>query len=86
MAVSAGVRRFGAATLDLAYLAAGRYDGFWERNLSAWDVAAGIVIVREAGGTVTDFANRNRKILDNGEIIASNGALHDNIRKLVNGT
>ena len=50
MATSAGVRRMGAAALDLAWTAAGRLDGFWERNLQAWDLAAGIVILREAGG------------------------------------
>ena len=51
----AGVRRFGAAALDLAWVAAGRFDAFWERGLSSWDVAAGIVILREAGGLVTDL-------------------------------
>src|SRR6266567_9588670 len=50
----AGLRRFGAAALDLAWLAAGRFDGYWERNLSPWDVAAGLILVREAGGYVTD--------------------------------
>ena len=51
----AGLRRFGAAALDLAYVAAGRFDGYWERNLSPWDIAAGILLVREAGGFVTDL-------------------------------
>jgi len=51
----AGLRRFGAASLDLAFVAAGRLDGYWERNLQSWDVAAGIIMVREAGGTVTDI-------------------------------
>ncbi|MBM10390.1 MAG: inositol monophosphatase [Magnetovibrio sp.] len=83
MAVSAGVRRFGAASLDLAYLATGRYDGFWEQGLSAWDIAAGILIVREAGGIVTDFANRSRHILEFGEVIASNGVLHNELQKLL---
>ena len=55
MAVSAGVRRFGSAALDLAYLAAGRYDAFWERGLKAWDMAAGVLLVREAGGFVSDL-------------------------------
>ena len=54
MAASAGVRRIGAAALDLAWTAAGRFDGFWERNLRPWDLAAGIVILREAGGFVSD--------------------------------
>ncbi len=52
MPLCAGVRRWGAASLDLAYVAAGRYDGYWERELKAWDIAAGILLVREAGGTV----------------------------------
>ena len=51
----AGLRRFGAAALDLAFVAAGRLDGYWERNISPWDIAAGIIIVREAGGFVTDI-------------------------------
>jgi fructose-1,6-bisphosphatase/inositol monophosphatase family enzyme len=55
----AGIRRFGAASLDLAWLAAGRYDGFWESGLSPWDTAAGCLIVREAGGFVTDYRGRS---------------------------
>src|SRR3569833_316781 len=55
MATTTGVRRFGAASLDLAYVAAGRFDAFWERGLSPWDVAAGILLVKEAGGVVTDL-------------------------------
>ena len=51
----AGLRRFGAAALDLAWVAAGRFDGYWERNLSPWDMAAGLILVREAGGFVTDL-------------------------------
>ncbi len=82
MAVSAGVRRFGAAALDLAYVAAGRYEGFWEKGLNAWDMAAGIVLVREAGGMVTDFANRARMI-SRGEVIATNEVTHNALRKLV---
>ena len=53
--MTAGIRRFGAASLDLAYVAAGRFDGFWERGLPAWDIAAGILLVREARGVVTDL-------------------------------
>ena len=86
MGVSAGVRRFGSAALDLAYVAAGRYDGFWEQGLKSWNVAAGIVLVREAGGMVTDFSNQNRKLLDKGEILATNSELHNQLRKLVKGT
>ncbi|XP_014680581.1 PREDICTED: inositol-1-monophosphatase-like, partial [Priapulus caudatus] len=55
MGPAAGIRRPGSAALDLAWLAAGRYDGFWEFNLKAWDIAAGILIVREAGGLITDL-------------------------------
>ena len=56
----AGLRRFGAAALDLAWVAAGRFDGYWERNLSPWDFAAGVLIVREAGGFVTDLDGNER--------------------------
>jgi myo-inositol-1(or 4)-monophosphatase len=70
----AGIRRTGSAALDLAWTAAGRFDGFWERNLKPWDVAAGIVMVREAGGLVTDL-NGSDKMLDTGHILASNNAL-----------
>ncbi|MBT5298808.1 MAG: inositol monophosphatase [Rhodospirillaceae bacterium] len=83
MAVSAGVRRFGSAALDLAYVAAGRYEGFWEQGLSPWDVAAGVIIVREAGGFVSDFKGRD-PVIANGEIIAGNASLHDTLRKLIN--
>src|SRR3546814_4981515 len=79
MAEVAGIRRMGAAALDLAYVAAGRYDGFWEANLSPWDIAAGIVIVREAGGLVTDLAG-GEKMLETGGIIAANDAMHTPLR------
>ena len=55
---TAGMRRFGSASLDLAWTAAGRFDAFWERNLKPWDIAAGILLVREAGGVVTDMDGR----------------------------
>ncbi len=71
----AGVRRFGAAALDLAWVAAGRLDGFWERDLSAWDMAAGMLIVTEAGGRVTD-AEGGDDILAKGSICAANPDLH----------
>ena len=60
----AGLRRFGAAALDLAWVAAGRFDGYWERNLSSWDMAAGIVLVREAGGFVSDIDRRRQDFRD----------------------
>ncbi|MEL7247297.1 MAG: inositol monophosphatase family protein [Bacteroidota bacterium] len=71
-----GIRRWGSAAIDLAYTAAGRFDGFYEYSLNAWDVAAGIVLVREAGGIVTDFSGQNDS-LNNGEIVAASAAIHD---------
>jgi myo-inositol-1(or 4)-monophosphatase len=71
----AGVRRTGSAALDLAFVAAGRFDVYWEHNLKAWDVAAGIVIVREAGGFVSDLAGGD-KMLDSGDVLAANSHLH----------
>jgi myo-inositol-1(or 4)-monophosphatase len=70
----AGVRRFGAAALDLAWVAAGRFDGFWELRLKPWDIAAGIVIVREAGGYVTDPAGGDPR--EHGDVVAANPHLH----------
>jgi len=71
----AGLRRFGSAALDLAYVAAGRFDIYWERNLSPWDMAAGILMVREAGGYVTDL-NGHDAMMGRGHIIAGNETLH----------
>jgi len=67
----AGVRRFGSAALDLAWVAAGRYDGYWERNLNAWDIAAGVLMVLEAGGAVSD-ADGNPFTLEHGSVCATN--------------
>jgi myo-inositol-1(or 4)-monophosphatase len=75
MATTAGVRRMGAAALDLAYVAAGRFDGYWERNLRAWDLAAGIVILREAGGFVSDTDGKDR-MLESGNVVAGNEPIH----------
>ena len=75
MAVSAGVRRFGSAALDLAYVAAGRYDGFWEIGLNLWDAAAGIVLIREAGGFVSEI-DGGREVLARGGLLAANNLLH----------
>jgi myo-inositol-1(or 4)-monophosphatase len=74
----AGVRRFGSAALDLAWVAAGRYDGYWERDLKPWDLAAGLLLVTEAGGKVTD-AEGGDAILTQGSIVASNLELHPQI-------
>jgi myo-inositol-1(or 4)-monophosphatase len=71
MPACAGVRRFGAASLDLAYVAAGRYDGFWERSLQVWDMAAGIVIAKEAGAIVEGIAPHSNP-LDTNDILVAN--------------
>jgi myo-inositol-1(or 4)-monophosphatase len=71
---SHGVRRLGSAALDLAYVAAGRYEAFWEFNLNPWDTAAGILLVEEAGGAVTDFSGHPVK-LDSKEVLATNGKI-----------
>ena len=78
----AGLRRFGAAALDLAWVAAGRFDAYWERGLSPWDVAAGIVIVREAGGFVTDV-DGGEVALASGGIVAGNEAIHTELLRLL---
>ncbi|MGE5271807.1 MAG: inositol monophosphatase family protein, partial [Thiohalocapsa sp.] len=75
MAATSGVRRLGAAALDLAYVAAGRYDGFWELGLFPWDIAAGLLLVREAGGFVSDLAG-GQTMLTSGNVLAANGHLH----------
>jgi len=78
----AGLRRFGAAALDLAWVAAGRLDGYWERNLSPWDVAAGILLVREAGGYVTD-TDGGDAIMTKGHIMAGNETMHRELLRLL---
>jgi myo-inositol-1(or 4)-monophosphatase len=83
MAATSGVRRLGVASLDLAYVAAGRFDGYWEFNLFPWDIAAGILIVREAGGYVTD-ASGGQGMLAGGDVIAANTHLHQPLIQLVN--
>lgn len=72
-----GIRRMGSAALDFAYVAAGRFDGYWERSLNPWDALAGVLLVQEAGGTVTDFTGGNHPQWDErGRFIASNGHIH----------
>jgi myo-inositol-1(or 4)-monophosphatase len=78
----AGLRRFGAAALDLAYIAAGRFDIYWERNLSPWDMAAGTLIVREAGGYVTDLDDKD-EMFAKGHIAAGNPVLHGELLKIL---
>lgn len=82
MAGSAGVRRSGSAALDLAYVAAGRYDGWWEKGIKPWDIAAGIVLVREAGGVVTDYSG-GKTMMTAGEVIAANVEVHRPLKKFI---
>ena len=79
---SAGIRRGGSAALDLAYLAAGRLDGFWEIGMHEWDMAAGILLIQEAGGVVTDFSF-NDKYLSSGNLIAGNPKMHQLIYQAI---
>ena len=85
MAPAAGIRRPGSAALDLAWLAAGRTDGFWEFNLNAWDIAAGILIVREAGGIITDFQGGDN-YLKTGDIIAASPKVFPEMMKIITGS
>jgi myo-inositol-1(or 4)-monophosphatase len=78
----AGLRRFGAATLDLAWVAAGRFDAFWERDLAPWDLAAGILLVREAGGFVSDLDGGDA-ILTKGSVAAGNDTMHRELVRLM---
>jgi myo-inositol-1(or 4)-monophosphatase len=80
--VARAIRRPGSAALDLAYTARGVFDGFWERNLSPWDVAAGALLVEEAGGRVTDFHGKPFRV-DADEILASNGPLHSALGRII---
>ena len=80
--VCAGVRRWGAASLDMAYVAAGRYDGFWERRLKPWDMAAGIVIAREAGALVEPI-RAEEDILGRGEVICANESIFSSFAKVI---
>lgn len=82
MAGSAGVRRSGSAALDLAYVAAGRYDGWWEKGIKQWDIAAGIVLVREAGGVVTDYSGK-KDMMEKCEVIASNVDVHRPLKQFL---
>jgi myo-inositol-1(or 4)-monophosphatase len=84
MKATAGVRRFGSPTLDLAYVAAGRFDVYWERGLAPWDMAAGALLVREAGGVVSDLTGRDQ-MLKSGHILAGNESLHPQFLKLLKG-
>ncbi|SEJ01656.1 myo-inositol-1(or 4)-monophosphatase [Sphingomonas sp. OV641] len=80
----AGIRRLGSAALDLAWVAAGRFDGYWESKLKIWDAAAGMLLVKEAGGFVTDFRGGDRSI-ERSEFLAANDGLHSKLHKLLAG-
>jgi myo-inositol-1(or 4)-monophosphatase len=82
MNVTAGIRRMGAASLDLAYVAAGRFDGFWEHGLQPWDIAAGILLLKEAGGVITDM-NGGEQMMTNGQVVSANETLHPQLLKLL---
>ena len=85
MSRAGGIRRLGSASLDLAYVASGRLDGYWERNLKSWDIAAGIVLVREAGGYVSDCDGGNG-FLASGDIVVGNEAIHGAMLKILQET
>ena len=78
---SAGMRRGGSAALDLAYVACGRFDGFWEINLSPWDIAAGALLLQEAGGKISDVHGK-KDFLSNGDVLASNRRIHAELEKI----
>jgi myo-inositol-1(or 4)-monophosphatase len=78
----AGIRRFGAAALDLAWVAAGRVDGYWERGLSPWDIAAGLILVREAGGFVSDLDGRDNPLVT-GDVVAGNEWIQRELVRLI---
>ena len=84
LARTAGIRRAGSAALDLAYVASGRLDGFWEYGLQAWDMAAGSLLIQEAGGFVTDF-DGGAQYLDNGNIVAGGPKIHNGLLKAIKG-
>ena len=80
--VKTPIRKMGSASLDMAYVAAGRCDGFWQRNLNYWDYAAGIILVKEAGGFVTDFKGNN-KYIENETILATNSKINEEMIKVL---
>tara|TARA_Y100001949_G_scaffold175836_1_gene186758 strand:+ start:337 stop:1131 length:795 start_codon:yes stop_codon:yes gene_type:complete len=80
--VGTPLRKMGSASLDMAYVAAGRCDGFWQRNLNYWDIAAGIILVKEAGGFVTDF-NGNDKYIENKNILVTNSKINEQMIEIL---
>ncbi|MDD9724828.1 inositol monophosphatase family protein [Roseovarius sp. SK2] len=85
MPTCAGVRRWGSAALDMAYVAAGRYEGFWERRLNAWDIAAGVIIVKEAGGFVESLTPGG-DLLEDGNVVCANEAIFDKFAGIIRNT
>lgn len=81
--MTAGIRRAGAASLDLAYVACGRLDGFWEFNLKLWDIAAGALVIKEAGGIISDIRETS-EYMDSGNIVAANTKIHSELFNLLN--
>ena len=77
---TAGIRRLGSAGLDLAYIAAGKFDGFWEKDLNLWDISSGVLLVKEAGGKISKINGQDWDV-NSREIIASNGKIHDTMIK-----
>ncbi|GAB4515887.1 MAG: inositol monophosphatase family protein [Anaerolineae bacterium] len=83
---SRGIRRSGSAALDLAYVAVGRYEAYWQTHLKPWDLMAGVLLVTEAGGRVTNYAGQTESsIVAKGEVLASNGFIHDQVLRVING-
>ncbi len=82
MPVCAGVRRFGSAALDLAYVASGRYDGYWERGIQSWDMAAGLILVKEAGGFIGPV-REGRDIFETGAVIATNAEMFEPLCRII---
>ena len=78
----AGVRRTGSAAIDLAWTAAGRFDAYWEHNIKPWDMAAGIVMIREAGGTATDLAG-GQAMFDTGSVLVANASIHKGLLQVL---
>ena len=77
------VRKFGSAALDIAYVACGRFDGYWQREINYWDIAAGIIILKEAGGFI-DFFEEDKNVPLKKNILASNSFIHEELRELIN--
>ncbi len=78
------LRRFGSAALDLAFVAAGKLDGFWETYLNSWDCLAGILLVQEAGGTTTDYLGGTAQLYGGRAVVATNGLIHNRVLSILN--